>query len=146
MGFFGNPDNSTLEENSRWCQLRAIEWGKFPLFISQPLVPILFYYFTWWKIIILILIVSYLWLLFRYNFVSPKISEIGVILVKLKWPISIIMGAIFIFQSNYLLAGLASFWQLVTFILIFLTGRTKIGILEKKFAEKIGLIDLNQNN
>lgn len=145
MELFWNPNNHSREENSKWCQLRAIEWGKFPLFISQPFVPILLHYYAWWKILIFIILFNFLWCIIRYQFVSKILAETGVYLLKLKWPISILICIYFLFQKKYFLGVLSISWPFVTLILTMLTGPTQIGMIEKLFAYNLGLIDRNNN-
>ena len=36
-----NPSEHTKEENTKWSWLRAIEWGQWPLFMSQIFAPLL---------------------------------------------------------------------------------------------------------
>ena len=139
LELFWKAENHSAEENSRWCQLRAIEWGKFPLFAAQPFVPILFMFFEWWHIILSVSLFTFLWFFFRYLFVSVRLSEITVFLVKLKWPISIIFGIIYFLEKQYIIAGLSIFWPILTMILLMLTGPTKIGKIEKLFSKKIGI-------
>lgn len=38
-----NPHENSDQENLRWCWLRAVEWGKWPLFVSQPLLPLMLF-------------------------------------------------------------------------------------------------------
>lgn len=139
LKFFWNPKYHSFQENSRWCQLRAIEWGKLPLFLSQPLAPILLLYITWWKLIISILLLSYLWNLARYKFVSVIFADFTATLVKLKWPTSIGFGVYFFINQLYLLALLSTLWPLISMLLIPLTGPAKFRIIEKIFAHKLGL-------
>ena len=89
------------------CWLRAIEWGKWPLFVTQPLVPVLFLFFTWWKVIIWVMVFSWLWTLIRYKFVSLTLANAGAILVTIKWPIAILMGII-LFCRGDIFPGLIS--------------------------------------
>lgn len=139
LKFFWNPKYHSFQENSRWCQLRAIEWGKLPLFLSQPLAPILLLYITWWKLIISILLLSYLWNLARYKFVSVIFADFTATLVKLKWPTSIGFGVYFFINQLYLLALLSTLWPLISMLLIPLTGPAKFRIIEKIFAHKLEL-------
>lgn len=145
LEFFWNPKYHSFEENSQWCQLRAVEWGKLPLFLSQPFAPILLLYITFWKLIISILLLSYLWNLLRYKFVSVILADFTVILVKLKWPVSIGFGVYFFINKLYLLALLSAFWPFITMLLIPLTGTTQVGIIERIFADKIGLSNMIPN-
>lgn len=44
----------TEEEYERWSHLRACEWGEWPLFIIQPVAPVLLLLFQWWQLAIVI--------------------------------------------------------------------------------------------
>jgi hypothetical protein len=36
------------KENLQWSLLRAVEWGIWPAFLSQPIVSVLLMFFEWW--------------------------------------------------------------------------------------------------
>jgi hypothetical protein len=46
-----NPSEHSDDENLRFCWLRAVEWGNWPTFISQPVVPIAILFWSW-KIVV----------------------------------------------------------------------------------------------
>jgi|SRR6516164_934128 hypothetical protein len=56
-----NPDEHSLEENLRWALLRAMEWLTWPNFISQPIVPILLYFYPWPWVIGSVVLISFAW-------------------------------------------------------------------------------------
>ena len=83
-----NPQLYTDEENLRWCWLRAVEWGQWPLFSSQLVVPILLLFFAWWKIVVMVVIITWMWVLIRYKYVNMILAGSGPFVIILKWPIS----------------------------------------------------------
>jgi hypothetical protein len=73
-------------ENSRWILLRSIEWVQWPLFISQPIVPILLWFCEWQPVVLAVAAVSILWrLAIATWFVSVRLADLGPILVLLKF-------------------------------------------------------------
>jgi len=109
------------EEKALWCQLRAIEWAEWPLFVTQPVIPILLALMPWWQLLVGILILSWVWPLVRTSFVSVSLLRIGVHFVRLRWPVSIGMAAYLAVSGRYWLAVLAVFWPIVAVVLQILT-------------------------
>ncbi len=59
------------QANLTWAQLRAVEWGRWPIFLSQPLAPILLLFFDWKAVILVVVVANLLWaILVRYQFVN----------------------------------------------------------------------------
>lgn len=56
-----NEYEHTDEENLKWSWLRAVEWGAFPIFVTQPIIPFLIFFFDWKIIIGVIIICNWLW-------------------------------------------------------------------------------------
>ena len=135
---FWNPSSHSDDENSKWCWLRAMEWGKWPSFIFQPVAPILFIYFDWWKIILIVILLNWLWVLFRYKYINLFLLGFGSIFVHLKWFSSFGVGIYFILQKHYFLAVLSGLWPLFSMIFQILSPPTKIGIIQNKLMEKFG--------
>ena len=53
-----NFDEHSDNDNMRWTWLRAVEWGMWPLFISQPIAPIALLFWPWWSVIGIIIAVN----------------------------------------------------------------------------------------
>lgn len=140
-----NPSEHTDQENLRWSWLRAVEWGSWPIFISQPLAPIAFLYFPWWSVILAILALNLVWSLFvRYRIVIPSLAYWGVIFVKLKW-ISGPISAFFLWSNGlHGIALLSLFWPIVLFLVPHLP--TQIGIIQKMFMKCLGYDPSQENN
>ena len=129
-------ESYTDEEIRRWLWLRAIEWGAFPAYLSQPLAPILFIFYLWYFVVLGIFIVGFLLCFVRYSFVSPRLAGAVVVpVVWLKWPAAI-GSSIYLFFHHQIAAGvLALIWPLAASF----TGLpAKIGVIELAFAKKIG--------
>src|SRR5579872_858521 len=81
-----NPSQHSDQDNLRWCWLRAVEWGAWPLFLSQPIAPIiLLLKGSLWAALVPAIIANVLWSGVRYRFVSVAAASWGAVLVHLKW-------------------------------------------------------------
>ncbi len=81
-----NPAVHSDQENLAWSWLRAVEWGRWPLFISQPIAPVLLVFVPWTYVLVGAVAANLLWAFFvRYNFVSPPLASLAVVLAKPKW-------------------------------------------------------------
>ncbi|MHB8581190.1 MAG: hypothetical protein ACYDA4_15210 [Ignavibacteriaceae bacterium] len=131
------------EEVRRWLWLRAIEWNNWPIFISQPILPIAIIFFHWWAILAVVLTLDILWALIRYKYVNPYLADYAVLFVKLKWLSAIGSCIYLITRGDYVLAFLAVLLPLVVSI-ISIPG--KIGKAELLLANKIGYISQDSND
>lgn len=131
----------TESELQRMLWLRAVEWSNWPMFISQPLVPILFIFFWWPYVLAAFFILDILWSTIRYSYVNLRVANIGAtFVVWLKWPATIVAAIYLFIQGRYIVAALALVWPLLSG-LISIPG--KIGLIELEFAKKIGYVDLD---
>jgi len=132
-----DPRQHTDEDNLRWSWLRAVEWGRWPLFVSQPIAPILFLFFPWYWVAIGAFLVNLLWAAIRYAFVDAGLASIGALLVLLKWPVCIGMGIVFACKGDYPSAAISALWPIVVIPLGLFTP-TMIGPLQEKFMRILG--------
>ena len=153
-----NSDKHSFEENARWSLLRAIEWDSWPFFISQPIVPIAFYYIVWWKIIIGLIFIQFLWTAFIRTKVSVILANIAPIIVLTKWIICPVMAYLIFSRGQIWLAFLALLWPFVmlrgimrpvwvAMPFIFKPFHLEVGyqpldIIEERFMVKLGYINL----
>ena len=133
-----NPNNYTDEEKLRWCWLRGTEWGAFPLYISQIITPILMLFFKWWILLIGVVILTWLWALIRYKFVSLILASISGYVTILKWIVSLGMGIYFLTQKQYINCLASSLYPFIVLLLMFIVPSTKIGVFQEMFMNKIG--------
>src|SRR5580700_9491140 len=96
-----NSRSHTSEENLRWAWLRGCEWNGWPSFLSEPVVPFLLLFWPLWQVLVGVLVVNICWMSIRYRVVSAVLAQFGVFFKLLKWPITIMMGAYFIWHGNY---------------------------------------------
>jgi hypothetical protein len=105
------------EENARWCHLRSIEWLRWPLFVTQPVVPLCLLVLPWYVVVLSVLFLTILWTLARYRYVSVRVADFGPLLVYLKWPISVSVGIYFLIHGSYLLGLLAGLYPIFALII-----------------------------
>lgn len=127
------------QENLQWSMLRAIEWGIWPAFLSQSIVPVLLIFFEWWEVIGVFIILTILWSFVRYRYVNVALARFGVFFGILKWipvPAAVIYLLI---QQNRVSAVIALVWPifLAPYLGIFIGG-TKIGKIQEMFMAQLG--------
>ncbi|MGD0338514.1 MAG: hypothetical protein ABSB78_06970 [Bacteroidota bacterium] len=112
----------TDEEVRRWIWLRSIEWANWPIFISQPLIPIAIIFFKWWLVLVMIYTINIFWSGVRYKYFDPLSATLAAFFVKLRWPAAIGCGVYLFIHSNYELAMVACLWPLLSGLLV-LSGK-----------------------
>ena len=91
----------TAEENEHWCSLRAVEWERWPLFVSQPLIPPLLFFAARLRIFAGLILLGWLWSLVRYHIINADLAYVGAAFVAfLKWPSALICAALFLCRLN----------------------------------------------
>jgi hypothetical protein len=112
------------EVNLRWSLLRANEWARWPIFLSQPVAPILLLVVSWKAVVLGTIVVNLLWGSFtRYRFVSVAGAYWGATLVRLKW-LTCPGVAVYLFaRGERVAAALSLFWP----VLIFVIGASDYG-------------------
>src|ERR1700686_1391979 len=76
------------------CHLRAVEWQVWPAFVAQPIVPILYLYYSWWRVLVGVIILNLIWSTVRTHVISLPLAILGMLFVRLKWlviPVSAFM-------------------------------------------------------
>jgi len=126
------------EVNLRWSLLRAIEWGRWPIFLSQPAVPILLLVLDWKAVVLGIIVTNLLWASFvRYRFVSVAGAYWGATLVRLKW-LTCPMVAVYLFvRGQPGLAAVSLFWPVLIFVIGALPT-TQVGRIQNMFMARLG--------
>ncbi len=112
-----------------------MEWGRWPIFLSQPIAPILLLFLDWKTAVVT---ANVFWaLFFRYQFVNVPLAYLGALFVKLKW-LTILPIAVYLFAKGEMLAAMFSlFWP----VLIFIIGAiptTQVGRIQSMFMAKLG--------
>ena len=131
-------DEHSDQENLQWCWLRAVEWGRWPIFLSQAFAPLSLLFLSWQAVIIIVMALNIVWAMFiRYKYVSVGWAFFGVIISKLKWINSPLMGYYFFSHDQSYLAAIALFWPLLIFI-IGAVPTTQIGTIQNMFMAELG--------
>jgi hypothetical protein len=138
-----NPAEHSHEENIRWAWLRAIEWREWPVFMSQPVAPVLLYFYSWPAVLGGVVAVGFFWRALVAPFwVAPSLARIGPYFVKLKfitapamayllWQRGDTTGAVVAALFPFLITAVA------TFVIFF--PPLAIGLLQARFLSAIGL-------
>jgi hypothetical protein len=133
----------------RWLHLRAIEWCAWPVFLSQPIVPLLLIGLPVIQVLIAVVVAEFLWRFVRYSFVSPRLANVGATLVIfLKWPCAIGAAIYLLIQHRYGVAVLAILWPLIagiasvpaTMIAASFGRHTQVGLVELELAKRVGYV------
>lgn len=127
-------------ENLRWAWLRAVEWGAYPIFISQIIFPVLIFFWNW-KIVLLCLIgLNWLWNLIKYNYQNLRILTFYAALVPvLKYVFSVGFGIYFLVHKQYLLMGFCILYPIIgAGIIGAINYPTQIGTIQNNIMKKMG--------
>ena len=133
-----NPAEHSDQDNLTWSWLRAVEWGRWAIFLSQSVAPIFLLFFNWKSVVVGTVVVNLLWAGFvRYRFVSIKAAYLGAIIVRLKWVTCPLVATYLYLHGEKTGAAFALLWP----ILVFIVGAfptTQIGKIQNMFMAKFG--------
>ena len=133
-----NFEQYTDEGIRRWISLRAIEWGNWPAYLSQPVAPVLFILYPWYFIVLGILASGFVWSFFRYSCVSARLADAAVLPVMwLKWPAAIGSCIYLVIHQRPLTAVAALLWPILA---AFVGVPAKRDIIESSLAREIGYV------
>lgn len=148
-----DPQEHPDEENLRWAWLRAVEWREWPLFMSQPIIPILLYFYpSTWVIGSIVLLTFLWWLIVVPRMIAPNLADRGPLFVQLKFITSPVMAYLLWQKGDLWLAILALLWPLLgvfiaKYVLMFLqvpfsftaSGKAaQIGIVQERLMDRLG--------
>lgn len=83
------------------CYARAVEWQVWPAFVAQPVVPILYLYFSWWKVLLSVIVLNLLWSTLRTHVVSLPLAVLGMLFARLKWVVIPILAFLFAWSRRW---------------------------------------------
>jgi len=149
------PEQHSDDENLRWALLRAIEWKNWPLFLSQPVVPVLLYFYAWPWVIGTVAIATFVWwFIVASQFTPATTVDLAVYFVYLRF-ISSPLVAYLIWQGGRpWIAVLALLWPfvgttLVGWLLIFPEAvlastawakAAQIGVIQRRLMIRFGYV------
>ena len=132
------PAEHSDQENLTWCRLRAVEWGRWPIFLSQAIAPLFLLFLPWYAVVLSTIALNLLWAIsIRYRFISLAAAYYGVLVAKLKWVTCPGVAAYLYINGDKLGAAFALFWPLVIFI-IGASPATRTGKIQGMFMAKLG--------
>ena len=135
-----DPSQHTDDENTLWCWLRAVEWGIWPLFISQLYAPPLLVLLRWQYVVVGFFVANVLWAFIRYSFISARLAGALAAQMILKWPVTIGCAVYLAWpQHDFSLAFLALLWPLVAVLLGVVTP-VQIGRIQKVMMGQLGYL------
>ncbi len=137
-----NPHKHSDDENVRWSWMRAVEWISWPAFVSQPIMPVLFWlYPTQWGGLLLVLVAfNFLW---QYGIsaerVSVPLASLGCLFVRLKW-IACPVAAYFLWSSDFPYQAFAALlWPVAVYAFASIRiVRIDIGAVQDRFMLRLG--------
>jgi hypothetical protein len=139
-----NARTHSTQENIWWCWLRGCEWIGWPAFLSEPLVPILLFFWPLWQVLLGILIANICWMPVRYRVVSVVLGSMGVYFRLLKWPLTVLMGAYFFWYGDHVNALICALWLPLSGAVIgIIPPLGKIGVTQEMFMAAIGYEKVN---
>lgn len=140
-----NPAAQSDQENLMWCWLRAVEWGNWPMFISQPIAPLLMLVWPWQIVATAAIVANIFWAIFiRYNVVVPAMAYWGAFLVKMKWIACPLAAYLLYLRGDKIGAAIAFFWPFVVIVIGHLPP-PKIGRIQKLFMQCFGYQPTEEN-
>lgn len=108
------PEEHSDQENLQWAQMRAIEWFGWPMFISQPIGPVLLYFYPWPWVLTGVLLVTLFWRITILQwFVSVRLADLGPLFVLLKFALCPVMAFLIWQHVERVGAVLALLWPIV---------------------------------
>jgi hypothetical protein len=137
MGILWNPANHSDQENLQWSWLRAVEWSRWPLFVSLPVAPLLLLVFNALTIAATFFAVNLLWAVVRYRYVSAPLASVGAVLALARWLTGPIAAVLLFRSGTWVPALLALLWPAVVPILGAMTP-AKIGRIQAEFMRQLG--------
>lgn len=140
MGILWNPQENSMEENLRVALLRGIEWGNWPLFLSQSVAPLLLLAEPWPTVLVSVIVTNVLWAFVRYRFISVVAANLGLYFVQLKWIICPSAATYLYFHDQTTAAILALLWPLL--VLVIPGVPVKAGVLQAMVMAKFGYISI----
>jgi hypothetical protein len=122
-------------------RMQAGQWINWPLFISQPIVPVLLFLFpsTLAPIVIVLLVINVLWMrTVSQLFVSLPLAKFGSAFVQLKWLACPLMALLLWQTSHVYIATIALAWPVLVIVFLFvlwpIRSAAHLLAVEKKLA------------
>lgn len=153
-----NPEEHTDADNIQWAFLRASEWRLWPLFVFQPVVPILLWFYPFFQVILTIILITFGWWFYIASTFTPNTSiDTAVYYTKLKLLTSPVAAFAIWSNEHPFVAALALAWPFFGNIIVLWLlmvpmavfentkkGRAaRIGAIHKRMMIKLGYVQGN---
>jgi hypothetical protein len=148
------PEQHPDDINLRWAWLRAVEWRDWPLFISQPVVPVLLYFYPWTLVVGFLVALTFMWWLIIAPRITPVTGiDIAVYFVWLRFLTSPLMAYLIWQKGGQWTAALALLWPFLgtwmvgilllipqEFLSIIFPGlkSAQVGIVQQRLMDNLG--------
>lgn len=137
-----DPRGFSDDENVRACWLRAAEWGKWPIFVSQPVVPLLYLKFPWVWVLSAIVILNVVWSPFRDRLANVQVATAGAFFARLKWITIPVSAFLAVRNEAYVVCVLSLLTPIVVPLVGMLTPFREVGQLQREFLRQLGCSEL----
>jgi hypothetical protein len=105
------PNEHSDDDNLRWALLRAIEWQQWPLFLAQPIIPVLLYVYPWPWVIGVIAALTLVWrVTVAARYTPSSAIDTATYFVLLRFVSSPVMAYLIWEKGHSWIAGIALFW------------------------------------
>ena len=128
----------SFEELNHWSLLRAIEWSKWPLFLSQSIAPLLFLFWSWYFVLAGVFAMNLLWAAVRMRFIIISLLNLGVYIALTKWLVCPLVAVYFFSKGLYIPGIIGLLWPLLMFPLSLVI----IGVLKLPPPAPFGTIQI----
>jgi hypothetical protein len=128
----------TSDEIKLATLLRGLEWCAWPVFLCQPLLPVL--YLFWPPCIVLgaVVLLDYMWVPIANGYVSYPLATVGCFWVRLKWPVMPAALAYYLWTHQFYLAVLTAITPLIPRLLVQVVPKGNVISVQRKMMKEIG--------
>lgn len=131
------PSDVAPPEHVRWTWLRAMEWPSWPLFLSLPVVPVLFYFFQWYWVVVAVFALNLAWrLTIPARYVSVLLASWGAHFVHLRFVTAPLMAYLIWTKGQPWIAALAFLWPFAAGAINLFPSN--IGTMQRRFILALG--------
>ncbi len=148
-----HSNQHTTELNVRWAWLRAVEWLVWPLFLSQPIVPILLLVVQWKWVIFGTFTIAILWRYAVAPYMVSMIADYGPLFVMARFVAAPLAAIVLVYRGEFFEAFLAITWPWLGPLLVgwvvglpgallshsSIAKRAQVGVVQKRFLTLIGI-------
>jgi hypothetical protein len=136
----------TKKENEAYINGRASEWGHLPVFATQIFMPLLFLVLKWYFVIILVILLDWVWSMFRYKYYNMYISDSFWKLNKFKFPVLIVYGFFFIAKKLYVEGAITFLWPFISILFVMIGPPASMDLLKPAIEKELNNIEISKTD